>query len=44
MHTGAGRTEGTRYYMGRRQAVWNNNGDTATLYDDTGAVVVVFSY
>ena len=44
VHTGAGRADGTRYYMGRRQAVWNNNGDTATLYDDTGAIVVVFDY
>ncbi|WP_420450048.1 MBL fold metallo-hydrolase [Candidatus Palauibacter sp.] len=44
VHTGAGRADGARYYMGRRQAVWNNSGDTATLYDDTGAVVVVFNY
>ncbi len=44
VHTGSGRADGSRYYMGRRQAVWNNNGDTATLYDETGAVVVVFDY
>ena len=44
VHTGAGRSDGTRYYMGSRRAVWNNRGDTATLYDDTGAVVVVFEY
>ena len=44
VHTGAGRADGTRYYMGRRQAVWNNGGDTATLYDGTGAVVLVFDY
>lgn len=44
VHTGSGRADGTRYYMDRRQAVWNNNGDTATLYDDTGAVVIVFDY
>ncbi len=44
VHTGSGRADGARYYMGRRQAVWNNNGDTATLYDGTGAVVVVFDY
>lgn len=44
VHTGSGRADGDRYYMGRRQAVWNNNGDTATLYDDTGTVVVVFNY
>ncbi|WP_420635310.1 lamin tail domain-containing protein [Candidatus Palauibacter sp.] len=44
VHTGSGQADGTRYYMGRRQAVWNNGGDTATLYDDTGAAVVMFSY
>ena len=44
VHTGLGYADGTRYYMGSRRAVWNNRGDTATLYDDTGAVVVVFEY
>ena len=44
VHTGAGRPDGTRYYMGRRRAVWNNNGDTATLYDEAGGVVIVFDY
>ncbi|WP_419948171.1 MBL fold metallo-hydrolase [Candidatus Palauibacter sp.] len=44
VHTGSGSADGTRYYMGRRQAVWNNRGDTATLYDGTGAVLVVFDY
>lgn len=44
VHTGAGRSDGTRYYMGSRRAVWNNRGDTATLYDANGAVVVVFDY
>ncbi len=44
VHTGSGQADGTRYYMGRRQAVWNNGGDTATLYDSGGAAVVMFSY
>jgi beta-lactamase superfamily II metal-dependent hydrolase len=44
VHPGSGRADGTRYYMGRRQAVWNNGGDTATLYDGAGAVVLVFDY
>ncbi|WP_419163657.1 lamin tail domain-containing protein [Candidatus Palauibacter sp.] len=44
VHTGSGQADGTRYYMGRRQAVWNNGGDTATLYDSGGAAVVVFNY
>ena len=44
VHTGSGSADDTRYYMGRRQAVWNNGGDTATLYDEEGAAVVVFDY
>ena len=44
VHTGPGSADNNRYYMGRRQAVWNNGGDTATLYDSTGAVVLVFDY
>ena len=44
VHTGVGSADDTRYYMGRRRAVWNNGGDTATLYDGTGAVVLVFDY
>ncbi len=44
VHTGTGQPDGIRYYMGRRQAVWNNDGDTATLFDGSGAIVLVFSY
>ena len=44
VHTGSGGADDTRYFMGRRRAVWNNGGDTATLYDSTGAVVLVFDY
>jgi len=44
VHSGIGRPDGERYYMGRRRAVWNNDGDTATLYDAQGATVVAFSY
>ena len=44
VHSGTGRHDGERYYMGQRRAVWNNDGDTATLYDAEGATVVVFSY
>ena len=42
--SGTGEHDGEHYYMGRRRAVWNNDGDTATLYDAEGAAVVVFSY
>ena len=44
VHTGIGQPDGFRYYMGRRQAVWNNNGDTATLFDGSGTIVLAFSY
>ena len=44
VHTGTGQPDGERYYMGRRQAIWNNGGDTATLYDSQGATVLAFSY
>lgn len=42
--SGTGVQDGENYYMGRRRAVWNNDGDTATLYDAEGTAVVVFSY
>jgi len=32
-------TLGSRFFMGSAAAVWNNNGDSATLYDDGGRVV-----
>ncbi len=44
VHTGSGRSDGERYYMGRGRAVWNNDGDTATLTDEAGATVLVFRY
>ena len=44
VYTGSGRPDGERYYMGMGRAVWNNNGDTATLRDGTGVTVAVFRY
>ena len=44
VYTGPGQADGERYYMGYRRAVWNNTGDTATLYDQTGAAAVVVRY
>ena len=44
IHTGTGRHDGVRFYMGYGRAVWNNNGDTATLYDAKGATVIAVSY
>jgi hypothetical protein len=42
--TGRGADDPNNLFWGRRQAVWNNNGDTATLADPTGAVRHSFSY
>ncbi len=42
--TGPGQDDGTNLFMGRRAAIWNNAGDTATLRDATGAFVSAFSY
>ena len=44
LYSGPGRSDDSRYYMGYRRAVWNNGGDTATLYDERGAVVVAYRY
>lgn len=42
--TGPGTDTGTDLYIGRRAAIWNNNGDTATLRDASGAVIATHSY
>ncbi|MBP7241811.1 lamin tail domain-containing protein [Amaricoccus sp.] len=42
--TGTGTNDPNNLFWGRRQAVWNNRGDTATLADPTGAIRHVFSY
>jgi hypothetical protein len=42
--TGPGQDDGANVYMGRRAAIWNNTGDTATLRDAAGAVISTFAY
>lgn len=44
LYTGMGRSDGSRFFMGSRTAVWNNDGDTATLYDGGGRVVAQHVY
>lgn len=39
VHTGSGSDSATDLYWGRKQAVWNNDGDTARLEDDAGTGV-----
>jgi competence protein ComEC len=42
--TGAGVSDGVRFYMNSGGAVWNNNGDTATLTDASGRIVARYVY
>lgn len=44
LYTGRGVSDGARFFMGYRSAVWNNNGDTATLCDPSGRVVASYAY
>jgi beta-lactamase superfamily II metal-dependent hydrolase len=44
LYTGMGTGDGSRFFMGSGAAVWNNDGDTATLYDGGGRVVARYAY
>ncbi len=44
VHTGTGEDGDGHHYWGRSSPVWNDAGDTATLADETGTVVVERSY
>lgn len=44
VYTGSGRNDGTRFYMNRGRAVWNNRGDVATLRNPTGRVMTSHAY
>jgi micrococcal nuclease len=44
IYTGGGTDDRHRFYMNRRQAVWNNRGDTATLRNGQGRVVMRYVY
>ena len=44
LHTGAGTDTETDLYWGATSPVWNNGGDTVTVTDEGGAVVVQESY
>lgn len=44
VHTGRGVPGNGHFYYGGRQAIWNNDGDTATLRDATGRPVGWVSY
>lgn len=40
----SGENSATDLYEGRCSAIWNNDGDTATLLDGTGRVISTYSY
>ncbi|WP_329124989.1 lamin tail domain-containing protein [Streptomyces sp. NBC_01353] len=44
IHTGEGRDTRTDLFQGRRDYVWDNNRDKATLRDDRGRVVASKSW
>lgn len=44
LRTGRGTDTATDVYWNRGNAVWNNTGDTAFLYDDQGLLVDRYSY
>jgi len=44
LHTGRGENTSRDLYWGRTQAVWNNDGDTAWLYDSAGNPIHEYTY
>jgi|GEM_PF-510041 endonuclease YncB( thermonuclease family) len=44
LHTGEGTDSSNDLYWGRGSAVWNNTGDTVTVTDDAGSVVLDVTY
>jgi hypothetical protein len=44
VHTGPGTDNAGDYFAGRRSAIWNNSGDTITLWSADGRVVARLSY
>lgn len=44
LHTGSGTDGGGDLYWGAARPIWNNAGDTVTVRDDDGAVVLEESY
>ena len=44
VYTGYGMTDGVSFFMNNGQAVWNDNGDEATLFDASGEEIVRYVY
>lgn len=44
LHTGSGEDSATDLYWGMGRPVWNNDGDTVSLYDAQGVLVDQYTY
>jgi hypothetical protein len=44
VHNCTGTNDNSNVYTGACEAMWNNGGDTATLYDASGAVIDAYTY
>jgi hypothetical protein len=44
IHNCTGTNDNANIYTGACEAMWNNGGDTATLYDASGAVIDAYTY
>ena len=44
IYTGSGVDTDTKLYWGSKRAIWNNNGDVATLKNAAGETVDSYSY
>lgn len=44
VYTGMGTNTDTEFFWGSRRAIWNNNGDVATLFDSYGRAVARYVY
>jgi len=44
LFTGHGQSDRTRFFWGSSSAIWNNSGDTATLFDQGGRMIVQHVY
>jgi competence protein ComEC len=44
VYTGYGSSDGFSFFMNNSRAVWNNDGDEATLYDERGRMVLRYVY
>jgi len=44
VHVGEGTDTSTDLYMNMTDPIWNNDGDTATLFDNSGVIIDQYSY